>query len=184
MTSGNHAPTFWMTGDLTGGELRIANSPGGLIMSLVEGYGVLPAIPATKANPASRYQEWLELRQHARYAYACDIATEYQARALVRATRREEWSLEGETAGNIDRLYTSRSYVPDNRPWAPGNVRLIIVHPVLESLKWEPPPASRSLVVIDPRTEVDLLRGLDACGALSSAGRLDLRSRYQHPMGL
>ena len=173
-----------MTGEITGGELRVSESPGGLLSSLVEGYGALPEISTGEAEPGEMFLAWNEVRLHDRYAYACQVATEYQARALVAAAKRGEWSLEGESDDNIDRLYTTRSYVPDNRPWPPHNVRLIIVHPVLASIQWFPPVTSRSLVVIDPRTEVNLLKGLKACGALNSTGRLDARSRYQHPLGL
>lgn len=173
-----------MSGELTGGELRIADSPGELLLSLIDDYGVMPLIPDADGEAPSRYNEWLEIRLHDRYAYACDVATEYQARALAQAAKAGTWSLEAETEENIDRLYTRRFYVPNSSPWPAGSVRLVIVHPVIESLAWEPPAPNRSLVVIDPRTEVNLLRGLTACGALSSAGRLDLRSRYKHPMGL
>lgn len=173
-----------MTGEITGGELRLSESTGGLLASLVEGYRALPETPTRDVAPREMFLAWNEVRLHDRYAYACQVATEYQARALVAASKLGEWSLEGESDDNIDRLYTTRSYIPDNRPWPPHNVRLIIVHPVLESIQWDPPVTSRSLVIIDPRTEVNLLRGLEACGALSSAGRLDLRSRYKHPLGL
>ncbi|WP_130178084.1 hypothetical protein [Cryobacterium sp. SO1] len=182
--SSEQAPKFWMTGPLTGGELRIADSPGELLFSLLAGYGVLPLIPASEGEAPSRYREWLEIRLHDRYHFACEIATEYQARALAAAAKAGTWSLEAETDANIDRLYSARHFVPDSSPWPAGSVRLVVVHPVLEELDWEPPAASRSLVVIDPRTEVDLLRGLTACGALDSAGRLDLRSRFKHPLGL
>lgn len=173
-----------MTGDLTNDELRLADSPGGLLASLIDGYGLLPLIPETEAEQTSLYKEWLEIRLHDRYAYACEIAETLQARELAAATREGTWSLEAETDENIDRLYCRRFYVPDSTPWPAGSVRLFLVHPVLEGLEWEPPAPSRSLVIIDPRTEVDLLRGLEACGGLTSAGRLDLRSRYKHPMGL
>jgi hypothetical protein len=182
--SSEQAPKFWMTGELTGGELRIADSPGELLLSLMDGYGVVPLIPDAEGEVPSRYEEWLEIRMHDRYFYACEIATAYQAQALATAVKAGFWSPEGETDENLDRLYTRRFYRPDNSPWPAGSVRLILVHPVNEALEWEPPAPNRSLVVIDPRTEVNLLRGLTACGALSSAGRLDLRSRFRHPLGL
>ena len=179
-----HAPSFWMTGDLTDGELRVADSPAGLIASLLEGYGALPLMPTGGGEPGEMFLTWNQIKLHDRFAYACQVATEYQARALVAAEKAGEWSLGGESDENIDRLYTTRSRVPDNSPWPQGNVRLVIVHPVLESVQWDPPVTNRNLVIIDSRTEVNLLRGLEACGALSSAGRLDLHSRYKHPLGL
>jgi hypothetical protein len=181
MTKSEHAPSFWMTGDLTGGELRVADSPAGLIASVLEGYGALPLIPEGNGEPGSMFLAWNEIKKHDRFAFACQVATEYQARALVAAEKAGTWSLAGATEDEVDRLYTTRSRVPDSKSWAPGNVLLVIVHPVAEAIAWEPPAASRSLVVIDPRTEVNLLRGLEACGSLSSAGRLDLRSRYKSP---
>lgn len=171
-----------MTGELTGGELRVAESSAGLIASVLEGYGALPLIPEGNGEPGSMFLSWNEIKKHDRFEFACQVATEYQARALVAAEKAGTWSLEGATEDEVDRLYTDRCRVPDNAPWAPG-VKLIIVHPVAEAIQWDPPAANRSLVVIDPRTEVNLLRGLEACGALSSAGRLDLRSRFKHPFG-
>ncbi|MEC5185286.1 hypothetical protein RCH12_002762 [Cryobacterium sp. MP_3.1] len=181
MTKREPAPAFWMTGELTGGELRVADSPAGLIASVLEGYGEVPLISTADGEPGGLLETWKEIKLHDRFAFACQVATEYQARALVAAEKAGTWSLAGATEAEVDRLYTTRSRVPDGGPWAPGLVKLIIVHPVAEAIQWDSPVTSRSLVVIDPRTEVNLLRGLEACGALSSAGRLDLRSRYKSP---
>ena len=185
MTKREHAPTFWMTGELTGGELIVADSPGDLIASVLEGYGALPPIPAGEYEPGEMFRAWGEIRTQDRFAFACQVATQYQARALVKAEKDGVWSLAGETDDAIDRLYTTRSRVPDNRPWPAGSgVRLILVHPVMEGIDWEPPETNRSLTVIDPRSESRMLLGFVSCGALSSAGRIDARSRVQHPLGL
>ncbi|MEC5148781.1 hypothetical protein [Cryobacterium sp. GrIS_2_6] len=171
--------TFWACGEATDGELRLSVTTGGLLASFIEGYGEIG-----RAETIVEGGSWADLLRQNRFAYACEVATEYQARALAKGASSGTWSQWAESAPALERLYAPRCLVPSAEPWPGGSVKLVLVHPILKSLDWEPPAPSRSLIVIDPRTEVDLLKGMKKAGALSSTGRLDAKSRYLHPHGM
>jgi hypothetical protein len=181
MAKSEHAPTFWMTGELTGGELRVADSTAGLIASILEGYGAMPMVPESTGEPGSMFLTWNQIKQSDRFSFACQIAEHWQKRALTQGQQSGTWSIDAETPENLDRLYAARHLVPDGGKWQAGGMTLVLVHPILDGLRWDAPDANRSLVVIDPRKEVTLLQGLEACGALDSCGRLDLASRVRDP---
>ncbi|MEB0303881.1 MULTISPECIES: hypothetical protein [unclassified Cryobacterium] len=171
--------SFWACGEITGGELRLSVSTGGLLASFIEGYGELG-----RAETIVEGGSWADLLRQNRYAYACDVATEYQARALAEGSAAGTWSQWAEEDSALQRLTEPRCVVPSSEPWTGGRMRLVVVHPVIKALDWEPPRPSRSLIVIDPRTEIDLLLSLRRLGALTSTGSLTARSRVAHPYGM
>ncbi|WBM80683.1 hypothetical protein KIV56_04605 [Cryobacterium breve] len=171
--------SFWACGEITGGELRLSVSTGGLLASFIDGYGELG-----RAETIVEGGSWADLRRQNRYAYACEIAEDFQARALVKGTAAGTWSQWAEDDAALERLTEPRCIVPSSEPWMGGRMLLIVVHPVIKALDWDAPKASRSLIVIDPRTEVSLLLSLRRVGALSSTGSLTARSRLTHPLGL
>jgi hypothetical protein len=162
--------SFWACGEVPDGELRLSVSTGGLLASIIDGYGEL-----ARAETIVEGGSWADLLRQNRYAYACKIATEYQARALAEGSAAATWSQWAEDDSALQRLTEPRCVVPSMEPWPGGRMRLVIVHPVIKALDWEPPKPSRSLIVIDPRTEVDLLLTLRKVGALSSTGSLTAR---------
>ncbi|TFB96260.1 MULTISPECIES: hypothetical protein [unclassified Cryobacterium] len=173
-----HGPAFWACGEATGQELWLGSSPAVLLGSIIGGYGKIG-----KSLAKLEGISWSEMLKQVRFAYACDLAKDFQGRALVTAREETGWSTLTESSENLDRIYADKAFVASNLGWSKNSVRLVIVHPII-AVDWEPPVEHRSLIVIDPRSEISLLRSMVRVGVLTNAGRLDARSRVEHPYGM
>ncbi|MEB0266886.1 hypothetical protein [Cryobacterium sp. 10I5] len=176
MGNEQHGPAFWACGEATGGELWLGSSPGVLLSSIIPGYGLI-----CRAETIVEGGSWSELLKEHRFDYACGLAKAAQRKALVAAREEFGWSTITESSENLDRLYAEKSLVPSSASWASVNPLLVVVHPIMKALYWDPPTGGKSLIVIDPRAEISLLRGMLLVGALDSAGRIDARSRVADP---